>query len=699
MWMLYRLGENKNSNQTYHLPGGTSDQKGLKMIFMYQKNTAIRWFRMTHVSFLTVKYKITITVIACCMILSITSCGRSNWNNPETIENKQMSPSFSSKQSAISSEIFRLLYENPNKARSKALSILDSLPSGHDNLKIELLKHVGSSYVLETNYIEALAYYKEALQKAELNHNLIEKARINNNIGVIHNEVGNLKSAYLHFSEALNYYDLLGYHQEKAGTKNNIGLIYQHLNNHQKAFEYLTEALQGSIEAKDSILTVSVLNNMALNHITNGDFDLAHEKLIKAIEISQKTYNTYGLCISYHLKGKSYQTMGQHPKALKAYTKSKTIALTNNMSYQLAVSKLGIARSLLGMDQTTEALNTAYEVMQLALEQNSLVFKSEAHEVLSEIYEKKQFYNYSLKHFKDRQITQEEIVNQTVVHQIYDIELNYLSQQNKLQQLELEKKELAISKHNNILYSTFISFSLLLLGLYLIYRNYRHRQKVKLQKTIIELTEKKSHAALEAEIQERKRIGQELHDGLGHLLSLSGLHASLLYKRKDFTPEKRDQMLESLMKTIDDAFAEVRHISHNLAPTLLSERGLCGALKNISDKINQSARLHMSYKTFGLTHKLNTLVENTLFRTIQEIVNNTIKHSTATQLFIQITQGNQEITLMAEDNGKGFDLDKIKNHSGNGLSNMKSRIENLKGTLFIDTNPNRGTIISILIPL
>ena len=141
------------------------------------------------------------------------------------------------------------------------------------------------------------------------------------------------------------------------------------------------------------------------------------------------------------------------------------------------------------------------------------------------------------------------------------------------------------------------------------------------------------------------------------------------------------------------------NISHNLAPSLLSERGLEGALKSISDRVNQSTKLTMSFDIFGLNEKLDNLIENTLFRTIQEIVNNTIKHADATKLFIQITQGNNEITLMAEDNGKGFNFNEIKEHSSFGLSHMKSRIENLKGTMFIDSNINRGTIISILIPI
>ncbi len=350
-------------------------------------------------------------------------------------------------------------------------------------------------------------------------------------------------------------------------------------------------------------------------------------------------------------------------------------------------------------DKTNEAFEIAFGVMDLAKVQKSLVLKSETHQVLSSIYEKVKDYKNSLKHYQEHINAQQEVINQTVINEVYDVDLNYLNQLNKMQQLELDKKELTISKKNNLLLFVSLIFVLLLVGLYLLYLNHRYRQNAKLQKTIIELTEKKSNAALEAEIHERKRIGQDLHDGLGHLLSLAGLHASVLYKRKEITEEKRKALFESLMKSIDDAFDEVRNISHNLAPSLLSERGLEGAMKSISDRVNQSSKLTMNFDIFGLNEKLDNLIENTLFRTIQEIVNNTIKHADATKLFIQITKGNNEISLIAEDNGKGFNVDEIKEHSSYGLSHMRSRIENLNGTMFIDSNANRGTIISILIPL
>ena len=596
-------------------------------------------------------------------------------------------------------EIHRNIYLNPSAARAQAIRALDTLDAEDQYSRITLLKHIGSSYVFETNYPEGIRYYNVALEIAKKLDYKLEIANINNNMGVIFNEIGNYKLAYIHLVEALNNFDQANAPDKKIAAYNNIGIVYQNLKNYQKALVYFDKAIDPAIMPKDTILLVSVMNNIALCNTSLNKYELALDYLEKAINLSKKVNNMYGLCISYQLKGNLYLTLNETGKAFDAYELSTKIAKQANLTYQLAMAKLGTARVLLKLDKADNAYRISADVMAMADTLNSLVLKSDVHLLLSEVCEQLGNYKNGLQHYREHIKTQEEIINQTVIHQIYDVEVDYLDQLNKMQQLELEKKELAISKKNNLLFFISLTFVLLITGLYLFYLNHRHRQEVRLQKTIVELTEKKSNAALEAEIRERKRIGQELHDSLGHLLSLAGLHVSVLQKREGISESKKKELADSLVRIIDEAFDEVRTISHNLAPSLLSESGLKGALKNIADRVNQSNKLQMSFDTFGLNGNLDELIENTLFRTIQEIVNNTIKHAGATKLFIQVTQGNNEISIMAEDNGKGFNYEEIQEHSSYGLAHMKSRIENLNGSMFIDSTQNRGTIINILVPL
>ena len=499
----------------------------------------------------TIKY-----LLLLLFIISIHSCSKTDKSSKTAdVINGKTTTELDEK---VLEKIHKCIYENPSLAREKAFQLLDSLGSDNQISRIKLLKDIGSSYVFETNYSEAIKYYNQALSIAVEIDLYSEIAHINNNLGVIYNEIGNYKTAYIYLIEALNNYDLADKKDKKIGALNNIGLVFLHLNNYEKALTYFDKVLNSQIQPKDTILVVSVLNNIALCYISENKSDLALDYLDRAIKLSEKINNQYGLCISHQLMGNLYLGLNQMEKAFNAYSVSGDIAQKANWSYQRSVSKLGIAKVLLRLGKTDEAFKIAFDVMDLAENQNSLVLKSETHQVLSNIYEKDKDFKNSLKHFQEHTKAQQEIINQTVINQIYDVELKYLNQLNKMQQLELEKKELTISKKNNLLFFVSLIFVLLLIGLYLAYLNHRHIQKVKLQKTIIELTEKKSNAALEAEIHERKRIGQDLHDSLGYLLSLAGLHTSVLYKRKEITEEKRKALLESLMKSIDDAFDEVR---------------------------------------------------------------------------------------------------------------------------------------------
>ncbi len=102
---------------------------------------------------------------------------------------------------------------------------------------------------------------------------------------------------------------------------------------------------------------------------------------------------------------------------------------------------------------------------------------------------------------------------------------------------------------------------------------------------------------------------------------------------------------------------------------------------------------------YGVNGSMDDIIENTLYRASQELISNTIKHSNASKFFMQLVKSENEITMMVEDNGHGFDLENTLIRHGGGLSNIRSRVENLGGNIFIDSMKNRGTIISVMVPL
>jgi signal transduction histidine kinase len=341
----------------------------------------------------------------------------------------------------------------------------------------------------------------------------------------------------------------------------------------------------------------------------------------------------------------------------------------------------------------------ALEAMQIANQIGNTKLKYETHEVLSNIYENTGDYRKALENYRLATNIKKEVISQTKLHQIYNLEIEQLSQAKKIQQLEIQRQNLLLSKKNNIIAFIIFAFVLIMGGAYLLYLNHNHRRKAMHHEAILSLTEKKSRAAVEAEIQERKRIGQELHDGLGQMLSVARLNISVLQQKSSLTEERKKELLDAAMYSVDKAFYELRDISHNLAPSVLTEKGFMGALKDLSDQINQSKVMKVNLETFGLSGSLDNLIENTLYRAVQELINNTIKHARATNIYLQLVKSETEITLMVEDNGVGFNMDETYILNGGGLSNIRSRVENLSGSIFIDAMADRGTIITIVIPL
>ncbi len=183
------------------------------------------------------------------------------------------------------------------------------------------------------------------------------------------------------------------------------------------------------------------------------------------------------------------------------------------------------------------------------------------------------------------------------------------------------------------------------------------------------------------------------------MLSVARLHISVIQQKKQLSENRKDELLQAAIHSVDEAFDELRNISHNLAPSLLSEKGLMEALKNLADHINQSNQLKMTVESFGIDANLDHLLEHTLYRAIQELLNNAIKHALADSFTVQLIKGEQELTLMVEDNGHGFELSELEVQAGGGINNIRSRVENLNGSIFIDSLPGRGTIITIVIPL
>src|SRR6218665_1585961 len=231
-------------------------------------------------------------------------------------------------------------------------------------------------------------------------------------------------------------------------------------------------------------------------------------------------------------------------------------------------------------------------------------------------------------------------------------------------------------------------------------RNYRNRQKLQ-QVKIDELeTEKQlnaTEAVLKGEEQERTRLAKDLHDGLGGMLS--GIKYSLSNMKENLimTPDNA-RAFERSIDMLDSSIKEMRRVAHNMMPEMLLKYGLDIALGEFCAEIERSGVIHATYQSMGMEKAaIGQTAAVTVYRVVQELVNNAIRHSGAENVLIQLQVAEQEklLTVTVEDDGKGFDTSLLANSPGIGWSNVKSRVEFLNGKIDISSAHGKGTSVLI----
>jgi signal transduction histidine kinase len=194
---------------------------------------------------------------------------------------------------------------------------------------------------------------------------------------------------------------------------------------------------------------------------------------------------------------------------------------------------------------------------------------------------------------------------------------------------------------------------------------------------------------------ERSRIAAELHDSLGGTLSALKLQYDTL--QLDHHSLSEDYDYNRILGLIDDACRDVRDISRNLKPIALENLGLTAALKDLVNRYSTRGKMDISLHLHNVDGILDTEAKLHVYRIIQELLTNAIRHANATEIDIQINKTNDELVIIIEDNGKGFVLDQVK--KGLGLGNLDSRINVLHGNIEVDSRVDYGTSFIVRIPI
>lgn len=300
-------------------------------------------------------------------------------------------------------------------------------------------------------------------------------------------------------------------------------------------------------------------------------------------------------------------------------------------------------------------------------------------------------------------VKEEELTRETFqLEQLYqkekrDREIAELEVQNDKTDLDLEKKK----SQNYLLFILLGSLLFVSVSGYLTYRNRQKKALLKQKEQEQEIQQLKVTkereifgVMMEGVEQERKRLAADLHDGLGGRLSGISIKLSRLSENKEaktILPQ-----LDDILGNLDDSLQELRGVARNLMPETLLKYGLKAAVEDYCSTLgDKETKITLQfYNTRNINDKNELL---TLYRIIQELINNAIKHANATEILVQCIVDTSKIDITIEDDGKGFEIEEINKKIGMGLTSLKNRVAYLNGVMDIGSEINEGTSINIQI--
>lgn len=522
--------------------------------------------------------------------------------------------------------------------------------------------NLGVTYWRSGDNENALIHY---FKSRELN------IKLNNKPGLVRNHIalGNYFAREHEYRKAIeNYLEAEKYagHEDKsmlALILKNTGNIYNDEAfdgfNSQKAINYYQKSISVYAELGDTINIAGLHVNLGLIYENIKDFTSAERQYLRAIDMQNRLGLKTDVVNSYLNLGNVFQKKNDIAKAKESYLIGFKIA----KSIQNTLTCRNLARNL------------------------SLCFETENNYP--------EAYRYFLKYDSMDQI----IYTQQKTSVVKELETKY----------DTEKKQAEITLRTQQRDSIMTTFIVLLVMTIIIVLIYSQRQKmvVQLRERDRELMNKKVDELLrEQEIkslrsylngqdEERKRIAEDLHDRLGSTLSATKLYFNSI---TGSNPDKSNSF-DKANELLDTAVEEVRDISHNLISGAISKFGLTTALTELKETISNTNQIKMEVFINGLDIRLNGKTELHLYRIIQELVSNILKHAKASEITIQLNKFLNELTLTVEDNGVGFNEASDTHKNGLGLKNIESRVQSLDGLLRIDTGKGNGTTVLITLPI
>lgn len=570
--------------------------------------------------------------------------------------------------------------------------------------KIDILNSylsLSTLYTFVADYPQVKALYNRAAgfvntqNKQEMH--LLSKLRIR--LGSIYVTTGNYDSASYHYQkvvEANTIADTANY-LILAYAYNGLGIVNNKIDNYANAELYYKKAEQlGNICRDSGIITISLCNAGAM-HYNNKNYKACLSSSAKALAIARKksflnhaAVSAYNIALILITENKPQEAL---PYSIESYNYGEK---TKQPKYAIIGSYI-LGNNYVALKQYDKAIKYLVPALEKAKETGQIDNIANAYDRLAAAYAGLKQYDKAFQ-YSDAYVTiRDSLQSKEVAEKITNTEMQYKTAE---KDKEITEKKLLLSQQQNKLkekniWLISISACALLLTTILIgiYTRKKHKEHLQ-QERIVNMEQTQEilmlKARMDGEEAERARLARDLHDGIVVHFSAVKMNLSVL-------PEEHQSLLHStdfkrIIEHLDNATSELRKTAHNLLPDALLEGGLSEAIYYFCNDIEKSTGLTIDYQQYVDLPRFIPTVELSIYRIVQELLQNICKHAKATNVIVQISLAENILNITVEDNGIGYNDGNVSKNSI-GIKNIRNRVAALNGHLDIEGRPNMGTTV------
>ena len=584
----------------------------------------------------------------------------------------------------------------------KALSKANTLQFGSGIARAEI--NLGYALINQAKYDQAYEHTQKGLSWAKKEGAIkLQVAALVNTANIWLYRGSNFKVIEA-YEQAL---DLVHQHPEvlpphyPLAIQNNLANVYNGISLHKEALKILKETQRKAEKEQLPSIVVQSLQHQAEAYLGLSEQDSATWCFEKLIPLCRNNGENVVLAVALSNLADLKLDQGQIELSKKLCQESLALAIETQDGINQMYSLHGLGLAALNEGKWLEAENLVKAALQLGLAQKAGAYNFGLYQTLSYLaLVRGDIPNYR-KYFSLYRTGRDSVQNEKLIRVLKELETKYATKEKELRIVQLTQMQ---QNQRRLALGAFALAVLVGIVGYLAWRNQHNRKKLAEQTLLLqeqkfkELEQEKqllaADAMLKGQEEERRRFSRDLHDGLGGMLS--GIKQSLVViKSNPEMPEQGAQSIGRTIKSMDQSINEMRRLARNLMPEALLKFGLKDALQDFCDYLSNSTQMQIQYQTFGIEQRIPEAQEVIVFRIVQELLNNVVKHAKASVVLLQLLRDGQRFSLTVEDNGVGIPGDTLDKAQGIGWTNIRSRVDYLNGQLDIRSKPGQGTSINI----